>query len=155
MYLEGEQDFYHLVGLASRDNLTEPLKRAIRMKLEKMDNAPARDQPWLTYWLIKVPPDSFGAGMIGFKGAPDHKGEVEIGYGIDSIYRNQGYMTEAVTGMIRWAFRDSRCQRILAPDTVRSNLASNRVLQKVGMRIYQEKVESLSWHLDKEWGMVF
>ena len=151
MVLEQEGDFNRLVGPASRTILDKPLRRAIKMKLEKMLTVSLQDRAWLTYWLIKVPPDGYGAGMIGFKGAPDHKGEVEIGYGIDSTYRNQGYMTEAVTGMIRWAFLDSRCKRILAPDTLRSNLASNKVLQKVGMRVYQEKRESLSWHLEREW----
>lgn len=154
IYLEREMDFYCLVGPASREILTDTLKRAIGMKLERMAAAPRRDLPWLTYWLIKVPPDGFGAGMIGYKGAPDERGEVEIGYGIDSAYRNRGYMTEAVEGMISWAFRDSRCTRILAPDTLRSNLASNRVLNKVGMRVYEEKVDSLSWSLDRDQGSV-
>ena len=150
MYLERETDFYRQVCPTSREILTHPLKRAIGMKLEKMAAAPRQDLPWLTYWLIKVPLDGFGAGMIGFKGAPDDRGEVEIGYGIDSAFWNQGYMTEAVEGMIRWAFRDSRCARILAPDTLRSNLASNRVLHKVGMRVYEEKEDSVSWCLDRD-----
>ena len=154
MYLEREADFYRQVCPASREILTKPLKRAIGMKLEKMIPAPRQDLPWLTYWLIKVPPDGFGAGMIGFKGAPDECGEVEIGYGIDSAFRNQGYTTEAVGGMILWAFQDSRCNRILAPDTLRSNLASNRVLNKLGMRVYEEKADSLSWCLDRDQGSV-
>ena len=152
MYLERETDFYCLVCPASREILTHPLKRAIGMKLEKMAAASAQDLPWLTYWLIKVPSDGFGAGMVGFKGAPDERGEVEIGYGIDSAFRNQGYTTEACQGMIHWAFRDARCNRILAPDTLRSNLASNRVLNKLGMRVYEEKADSLSWCLDKDQG---
>jgi RimJ/RimL family protein N-acetyltransferase len=150
MYLEREMDFYRLVGPASREILTDTLKRAIGMKLKRMAAAPRQDLLWLTYWLIKVPPDGFGAGMIGYKGAPDERGEVEIGYGIDSAYGNRGYMTEAVEGMIGWAFRDSRCNRILAPDTLRSNLASNRVLKKVGMRVYEEKEDSVSWCLDRD-----
>lgn len=124
------------------------------MKLEKMASVLPDDLPWYSYWLIQVPPDRFGAGMIGYKGAPDENGSVEIGYGIDAAYRNQGFMTEALEGMVRWAFQDPRCNRILAPDTLRSNLASNRVLEKVGMQVYQEKPDSLSWHLEKDWGRV-
>jgi ribosomal-protein-alanine N-acetyltransferase len=52
---------------------------------------------------------------------------VEIGYGIDPAYRNRGYMTEAVRGLIDWAFRDPRCRSITAPNTERSNIASNHV----------------------------
>ena len=124
------------------------------MKLEKMASALPDDQPWYTYWLIQVPLDRFGAGMIGYKGVPDENGAVEIGYGIDNAFRNQGFMSEALQGMIRWAFQDPRCNRILAPDTLRSNLASNRVLEKVGMQVYQEKRDSLSWCLDKVRGRV-
>lgn len=113
------------------------------------------EMPWITYWLIQVPPDRFGAGMIGFKGLPDENGAVEIGYGIDSAYRNQGYMTEAVIGLVSWAFRDLRCKRIMAPDTERANPASNRELEKVGMRVFPEKPASLSWHLEKDWGECF
>lgn len=119
------------------------------MKLEKMAGAPREDVPWMTYWLIIVTRNRFGAGMIGFKGAPDAQGVVEIGYGIAKGYQNKGYMTEAVKGIIRWAFNDSRCQRIVAPDTLRSNIASNRVLQKAGMWVYEKSADSLSWCLDR------
>ena len=150
-YLEGESEFIEQVGPISREILTEPLKRTIGIKLEKMAGASQFDLPWLTYWLIKVPPAGYGAGLIGFKGTPDQSGAAEIGYGIDSDYQNQGYMTEAVKGMIQWAFQDPRCDRIIAPGTQRENLASNRVLQKVGMRVYQEDPETLSWHIKKDW----
>lgn len=154
IYLEDELDFARLVGPASREILTERLQRAIGMKLDRIAAASGHDLPWLTYWLIKVPPQGFGAGMIGFKGAPDERGEVEIGYGIDSAFQNQGYMTEAVEGMVRWAFKDERCSRIVAPNISRSNLASNQVLKKVGMRVYEEKADSLSWSLEKDQGSV-
>lgn len=149
-YLDQESLFTREVGPASRTILTPILQKAIRMKLVKLDQASPQDSAWITYWLIKVPPEGFGAGMIGFKGFPDQNGEVEIGYGIDPAYRNQGYTTEAVQGMIHWAFGDSRCSRVIAPDTPRSNLASNRVLEKAGMRIYAESPDTLSWCLDKE-----
>ena len=152
MYLDQENELFRQVGPVSREILTESLKRAINMKLKKMTSAPPQDLLWLTYWLIQVPPEGYGAGMIGFKGVPDDNGAVEIGYGIDSSFRNMGYMTEALEGMIRWAFKDPRCERILAPDTPRSNRGSNRVLEKVGMRVYQEKRDSLSWCLDRDRG---
>ncbi len=149
-YLDREEIFIRGIGPASRIILTPALRKAIQMKLLKLAQASRHDSVWITYWLIKVPPEGFGAGMIGFKGCPDQNGEVEIGYGIDPAYRNLGYTTEAVRGMIRWAFGDPRCLRIIAPDTLRSNLASNRVLEKVGMQIYAETPDTLSWCLDKE-----
>jgi RimJ/RimL family protein N-acetyltransferase len=151
MYLDQKNEFVQQVGPVSREILTEQLRRAIGMKIEKLSSASPQELPWLTYWLIQAPPEGFGAGMIGFKGAPDEEGTVEVGYGMDSSFRNLGYMTEALEGLISWAFQDNRCDRIIAPDTHRSNLASNRVLEKVGMRVYHEKVDSLSWCLKKDW----
>ena len=149
-YLEKEELFARTVSRASRIILTPVLQKAIRMKLDKLNQASRDDIPWITYWLIKVPPDGFGAGLIGFKGIPNQTGIVEIGYGIDPSFRNQGYMTEAVLALFKWAFGDPRCQRIIAPNTDRSNLASNRVLEKAGMRIYTEGPNTLSWCIDKE-----
>lgn len=133
----------------SRKILTPILERAIKMKLTRLPGLVEDDRLWITYWLIKVPPAGFGAGLIGYKGPPDSNGEVEIGYGIDLAYRSRGYTTEALLGMIEWAFSDPRCQRILAPETRRSNLASNRVLQKGGFEIYAETAQSISWRLDR------
>jgi RimJ/RimL family protein N-acetyltransferase len=58
-------------------------------------------------------------------------------------------MTEAVKGLIEWAFQDTRCRAVIAPDTKRWNVASHRVLEKVGMRVYNETEEALDWRVDK------
>jgi len=71
--------------LFSHDVFDPPAVRAIRMKLEK--TAAAADistHNWLTYWVIVVPWDFTGAGLIGFKGYPNERGEAEIGYGISA-----------------------------------------------------------------------
>ncbi len=58
-------------------------------------------------------------------------------------------MTEAAKGLIAWAFQDARCQAVIAPDTKRWNVASQHVLEKVGMRVYGETLEALDWRIDK------
>ncbi len=138
----------------SREILTPALRKAIELKLDKFSRCDLDDWLWFTYWLIKVPPQAFGAGLIGYKGPPNSSGEVEVGYGIDPRFQSQGYTTEALEGMTAWAFSDPRCQRILAPETLRTNPASNRVLQKAGFRIYAETAESISWCLDRRPGVV-
>ena len=67
----------------SRDIVTDRLRGAIEMKIAKMEQADPAQHAWYTYWLIVVEDQHFGAGLAGFKGAPDEMGEVEIGYGID------------------------------------------------------------------------
>lgn len=138
-----------MVGDTSRIILTEILERAIRVKLEKMAGIPPLDQPWITYWLMKLKENQFGIGMLGFKGVPDYRGQIEIGYGIDPAYQNQGYTSEAAARIIRWAFEDPRCQRIIAPGTSKYNPASNRILEKLGFMIYQKTEDSFSWALDR------
>jgi GNAT superfamily N-acetyltransferase len=146
-YLDGAQE---LMGMpVSRAILTDRLRRAIGMKIDKMQAVDPGEHPWLTYWLIVVNEDDFGVGMAGFKGVPDEAGEVEIGYGIDPAYQGRGYMTEAVGALIEWAFQEERCRSVIAPDTDRANVASNRVLAKVGMHVFEESADSLSWRIDK------
>jgi len=133
----------------SREIVTDRLHRAIAMKVEKMKRMAPSEYEWYTYWLIVVKDRPFGAGLAGFKGLPDAQGQAEIGYGIDPTYQNKGYMTEAVKGLIEWAFQDPRCKAMIAPSTKKSNIASNHVLEKVGMRVYGETEEALDWRIDK------
>ena len=133
----------------SRSNITNRVRGAIHMKLAKMALAEQEVHPWYTYWLVVVADEPYGAGLAGFKGYPDGEGEAEIGYGIDPNYQNQGYTTEAVRAMIAWAFLNPDCRSVVAPDTAKSNPASNRVLEKVGMHVYAETDDTLSWRTDK------
>ncbi len=148
-YLAGDEILIRELGPVSRDILTEALRVAISLKLEKMPGIDHVDHPWITYWLMVLKENQSGIGMLGFKGIPDQDGQVEIGYGIDPAYQTQGYTTEAVNRLIQWAFKDPRCQRIIAQGTRKDNPASNRILEKVGMKIYQETTGTYSWALDR------
>ena len=148
-FLEDPDRFNQELGRTSRKILTRALRKAIEIKLKKMQLIDVMDQAWITCWLMKVREDGTGIGLLGYKGVPDYRGQVEIGYGIDPGHQNQGYTTEAATVIIQWAFQDPRCLRVVAPGTRRDNPASNRVLEKLGMTIYQQSPEFMSWKLDK------
>jgi [ribosomal protein S5]-alanine N-acetyltransferase len=126
-----------------------PVQRAINIKISKMAQAAANDHLWYTYWLIVPNQAPYGAGMIGFKGIPNMLGEAEIGYGIEPAYQRKGYMTEAASLLVEWAFQTGRCQAVIA-ETLPDNLPSQRVLQKIGMRQYGNVDEMLLWRIDKE-----
>ena len=129
----------------ARAILTERVQRAIRMKLARMTHVEDARLSWYTYWLLVIRgTPAYGAGLVGFKGFPDQNGEAEIGYGIDPNYQQQGYATEAVRRMIAWAFEEPACLSVVARDTRKSNVASLRVLAKVGMKIYKE-TEDAYW----------
>ncbi len=88
---------------------------------------------WHAIWNMKLN-DATGrsVGDLCFKGL-DANGRVEIGYGIKKEYEGQGYMTEAVTAMARWASEQVGVKYVEA-ETDSDNKASQRVLEKSGFR---------------------
>ncbi|NQE32534.1 GNAT family N-acetyltransferase [Microcoleus asticus] len=63
----------------------------------------------------------------------DKTPEVELGYAIDKVYWNQGLATEASFASLNYGFQILNLDRIVAiarPE----NIASQRVIQKVGMK---------------------
>ena len=131
------------------------IMRAINLKIERMIHISEPLHAWYTYWLIVVYAGNVGVGLIGFKGEPgiqgkyDHIGEVEIGYRIAPAYRCKGYTTEASRALIAWAFENPDCNAVIAAEVLKINLPSQRVLQKLGMRIYNETEETQFWRIDK------
>jgi len=151
LYLVNPEQLEQELGLAiSRVVVTEKAQRAIHIKLAKMANIDTIHHPWYTYWLLVIRDLPFGAGLIGFKGLPDEQGEAEIGYGIDPSHQRHGYVTEAVQAMLAWAFQEPACRAVIAPDTKKWNVASNRILAKVGMHVYAETAEANFWRIEQE-----
>ena len=56
-----------------------------------------------------------------------------IGYGAARAFWGKGYMTEATRAVIHWAFQQPSIYRVYATTDV-ENVASRRVLEKVGMQ---------------------
>jgi RimJ/RimL family protein N-acetyltransferase len=75
--------------------------------------------------------------------------EAELGYIFDPAYGGHGYATEAVTAMVVHAFDQLGVRRITA-GCFAGNLASVRILEKVGMRREQHGVGD-SWHAELGW----
>jgi ribosomal-protein-alanine N-acetyltransferase len=59
--------------------------------------------------------------------------KVGIGYVAARIYWGKGYVTEATRAFIEWAFQQPSIYRVYATTDV-ENVASQRVLEKVGMQ---------------------
>ena len=131
----------------ARDVVDTPVLRALGMKLKKMRQADPSTHVWYTYWLVIVQAENVGAGLVGFKGYPNEYGSTEIGYGISPRFQNQGYMTEAVRGLVEWAFSHPFCQTVTA--TTVKNPASNRLLQKLGAQLVEQARGSSSWRISR------
>ncbi len=85
------------------------------------------------WWLILHRAERTLIGEVSFREPPDGTGTVEIGYGVVPAYRGRGYATEAAGAVLDWALRQPGVARVIAA-CLRDNLASRRVLEKLGMR---------------------
>lgn len=72
----------------------------------------------------------------------NNDGSVEIGYGIGSGYWNNGYATEAVSEFLKYLF--DRYDTIYA-SYFTGNLASKRVMEKVGMTYSHTNFKELTY----------
>ena len=81
-------------------------------------------------WVVTI--DGVVIGDCGGLSWPDDGGAVEIGYGLAPLSRGHGYAIEAVEAMCRWLFVAAGASVITATDVDVDNLASRRVLERVG-----------------------
>jgi RimJ/RimL family protein N-acetyltransferase len=98
-----------------------------------------------TYQVIRRADDQV-IGDVGFMGPPDATGAVHVGCAITEDARCQGYATEALSALLEWARGQSGLTCVLA-DTTRSNLASQRLLERVGLHCVGEDGELLYYML--------
>lgn len=101
-------------------------------------------------WMIVV--DGLVVGLCSYKGAPDHNGVVEVGYGVAPSCRQRGYATRAVAHLLTVAAGDSAIRTMVA-ETTTENVASQRVLERNGFvreskRIDSEDGEVVLWRRD-------
>ncbi|XQY90094.1 GNAT family N-acetyltransferase [Metabacillus sp. HB246100] len=88
-------------------------------------------------------------GDMGFKGGPDHAGVLDIGYSIVPEYRGRGFATEMGKEMVRWGFKDENVKTIIATSNP-ENIASKKVLEKIGFQIERKTEEKIMWVLAKD-----
>jgi RimJ/RimL family protein N-acetyltransferase len=103
------------------------------LRAELTAAAAALDRPlgeFGTYQMIRRADDRV-IGDIGFMGPPDATGAVSVGCAITPDARGQGYGTEALAAVLDWARLQTGLTCVLA-DTTRSNVASQRLLERVG-----------------------
>jgi RimJ/RimL family protein N-acetyltransferase len=97
-------------------------------------------------WAVVRRQDDRLIGACGLTIERDHD-RAELGYWIGKPYWGNGYATEAAAALVRYAFA-SGLNRVMARH-FRGNVASGRVMQKIGMR--QEGV--MRQHI-RRWGQL-
>lgn len=97
-----------------------------------------------TNWQIILKSENISIGSACFKGIPDNTGTVEIGYGINEKFRGNGYMTEAVKEILKWALSQPDIKYVIA-ETEKTNTASHKVMIKNGMVMFKETDSTCFW----------
>lgn len=105
----------------------------VRMLVERFVAAQS-DEPRRAWQLAVVERES-GAmiGNCGIRVNDPEMGEANIGYEIDPRFWGHGYATEAARAILSVGFADLRLHRVWA-ECIADNVASTRVLAKLGMR---------------------
>ncbi|MFN6465876.1 MAG: GNAT family N-acetyltransferase [Nostoc sp. DedVER02] len=100
-------------------------------------------------------------GNCGIRVNDPEMREANIGYELNTQYWRQGYATEAAQAILKFGFEELRMHRIWSW-CVADNLASVKVLEKIGMRreghLLEKELIKDRWHdnfiyaiLEREW----
>ncbi|GGQ24292.1 GNAT family N-acetyltransferase [Streptomyces griseomycini] len=85
---------------------------------------------WGMYVLVRREDDR-AVGAMGFHGAPDGDGRVEIGYDLSEGARGHGYATEALRALSAWALDQDGVRTVVAT-VERENVPSQNVVARAG-----------------------
>ncbi|MCR5824062.1 MAG: GNAT family N-acetyltransferase [Lachnospiraceae bacterium] len=116
-----------------REEKDEEAKKAYTEMLQSCEDEPV-DYLWFIPWKIILQENEKAIGNAAFKG-PQNKGIVEISFSILPSLQKQGYMTEALSALVDWAFKQRDVYGITA-ETAPGNKASQRVLERNGFVMY-------------------
>ena len=123
------------------------VQKALEYRMKMVIEHPVSYE-WYTSWVLIAVKESVIIGGIMLMSEPKN-GEVEIGYGLDDYYQNNGYMTEAVTELIYWMFEESEELEYVIAETEKDNIASQKMLMHAGMTKYKETEDCYWWRIGR------
>lgn len=128
-------EFARLLDAHVPEQWPPPFENAdsMALNLERLEHAPDETGWWSWYLVLRK--DTSGGrvlvGSAGFHGKPIADGTVEIAYSVLQEAQGLGYATEAVIGLLSWAFAHADVSRVIA-ETISELASSIRVLAKSG-----------------------
>ena len=93
-----------------------------------------------TSWIFIEKSTNQVIGDGGYKGNPDSRGEIEIGYEIIESKRQKGYATEAIEALLEWTLTQDEVKSIIAKCHYK-NIPSQSLLDKLGFKLIGEEDE--------------
>lgn len=103
---------------------------------------------WHTFWQIVLKVENRTIGEFDFHQAPGQDGVVAFGYMMRPGSKNRGYVTEAARELTGWALEQSGVSA-LAAETEKENVASQKVLEKLGAKLLEETDETYRWRMTR------
>ena len=120
------------------------LLEIVKEQLEKTEKNPDA-YLWHSFWFLVRKSDRVVIGSADFKDIPNEAQEVEIGYGLGKDFEHNGYMTEAVQAMCKWALEQVNVSHIIAETDI-DGFASQHILQRCGF-VEKKREEIIWWRL--------
>ncbi len=146
--LESIEKFAILTKISVGDTIIdEHLHYAFGVRLKKVMENEA-NYLWNTIWMVSLKEQKTMIGALMIKGVPDAKGDVIVGYGINNLYQQKGYASEALNGLKDWIFSDPSVNAIFG-DTDIDNHASHKVLINAGAVNFLEKNDTIWWKISR------
>jgi RimJ/RimL family protein N-acetyltransferase len=122
----------------------DELREALEMTIIPAVGYDPKNYLFSTLWTIISKADNRMVGDLCILGKPNDAGEIEIGYGTYDEFQGNGFMTEAVGGMIEWAASQPNVKGVVA-STEKENVASFSVLLKNGFQKIGESETMFQW----------
>lgn len=146
-YIQADNSLETELDLNENSRTISPeLKDALEQTILPNVADESKNYLYSTLWTVISKAENKMVGDLCFVGEPNDQGEVEIGYGTYEDFRGNGYMTEAVGGMIEWAKQQPHVKAIIA-STDKTNVASYSVLQKNQFAKTGDSDELFHWKL--------
>lgn len=142
------------LGVEIPADLPDQLEHLFTYRLAQLDADPTI-LPWLARAMVLGDPTGQRRmiGTIGFHGAPDALGRLEVGYRIEPEHQRRGYTCEAVRGMFDSAATEHGMHRFIAsvrPDN-EASLGLVRGLGFVQTGTQMDEIDGLELVLEAEW----
>jgi ribosomal-protein-alanine N-acetyltransferase len=113
---------------------------ALEFTRDRLIETPGDREWWMYFIVLPAADERILIGSAGYKGPPTEDGTVEVGYGIVTDRRRQGYASEVTRGLVARAFRLPEVRRVIA-ETLPELTPSIGVLQKCGFGLIGEGSE--------------
>lgn len=145
--LDGNLEVLEILGLKIDEDW--PDKESIETLPKIIKNLELVEEPTgFESWMIIKQDNMAVIGDAGFKGKPNANGEVDIGYSIIEKEQKRGYGFETAKKLTDWAFSQQEVKFITASCLI-NNIASARILEKLGMQEISRNEEMIYWRIYK------